>query len=977
MINGLGYKLANVPTITGLSTVTADNVISGITNTDQLIVNGTDVSTVITQVPINTANIAILQQLTTGITYSDAGGIDLTTVDNNLTITTGKKLKCATTATDNDDVANKLFVSTAIANLVDSAPATLDTLNELAFALGDDPNFATTVTNLIAGKVSLTTDETISGKKIFTKQLGSSAPGGGYAPTAYFADSSFPSGGYIGIIPYSGSGAFNNFPATGDGLIYSISNAIDTKNIVLSTWSTQTNGIRVSPSSVLLGAGGTSATPTSSIKFEGTVASMTGDLKLTSANSYIYSTNTTSNLNIQSASGRGLNFFTNGGLTNPFILSSAGVATFNTAVPLCSIAPTTGDMLCNKTYVDGTIITNYVTTNTAQTISAIKTFTAVPLCNIAPTTGDMLCNKTYVDGTLITNYVTTNTAQTISAIKTFTAVPLCSIAPTTSDMLCNKAYVDSSVVTNYVTTNTAQNITAVKTFSDTSIIFTDSIPNATTLKQNSVSGDFEMTQNYLSGGYNFISKNNVGTDKTVSIANSTITAELYKVSDTAGGLNFGSHSYSGSDYTMLNSANGDIIFKTYNGTTSTTQFIINNTNCSFTQPPLCSVFPTTANMLCNKNYVDSSFVSLSTTQTVSGQKAFTNALNTYAGSGSSLTGVVHTTSNESIAGNKTFTDNIILSDGGSNNSTIDQFAYQFNLHNNVLNNTTTTITGLIPSVNYGCLVRTDSATPVSNYGSIIAGPNINVLYFNNFYVGVTTTAIAGLNILSLTTVQTDRPLTIGETIISGIGTYYSLGTYILNLVSTGVYTLSQNALVSTSSKISINLSYTPLNRAYLPAGATAGSITLDYNTTTNLKCLNQSSVMLNAIEIKPSTTSSRVTMFGDVICKGGHNWNFYSPSTGITASITLTYPFYQIYAIVSATAITITLPTATTAMLGAHFLFKKVISNALITFNVVGGASAIIAFNGLSPVASVTMTTAQFQSEFVCNGAIYYQFNMT
>ena len=44
------------------------------------------------------------------------------------------------------------YADTAIANLVDSAPATLDTLNELAAALGDDPNFATTVTNSIATK---------------------------------------------------------------------------------------------------------------------------------------------------------------------------------------------------------------------------------------------------------------------------------------------------------------------------------------------------------------------------------------------------------------------------------------------------------------------------------------------------------------------------------------------------------------------------------------------------------------------------------------------------------------------------------------------------------------------------------------------------------------------------------------------------------------------------------------------------------
>src|SRR6056300_2003878 len=70
---------------------------------------------------------------------------------------TGKSVTVATaTAGDNDTtVASTAFVSTAIANLADSAPATLDTLNELAAALGDDANFSTTVTNSIALKAPL------------------------------------------------------------------------------------------------------------------------------------------------------------------------------------------------------------------------------------------------------------------------------------------------------------------------------------------------------------------------------------------------------------------------------------------------------------------------------------------------------------------------------------------------------------------------------------------------------------------------------------------------------------------------------------------------------------------------------------------------------------------------------------------------------------------------------------------------------
>ena len=69
----------------------------------------------------------------------------------------GKTVTVATaSAGDNDtSVASTAFVSTAIANLADSAPSTLDTLNELAAALGDDANYATTTTNAIAAKAPL------------------------------------------------------------------------------------------------------------------------------------------------------------------------------------------------------------------------------------------------------------------------------------------------------------------------------------------------------------------------------------------------------------------------------------------------------------------------------------------------------------------------------------------------------------------------------------------------------------------------------------------------------------------------------------------------------------------------------------------------------------------------------------------------------------------------------------------------------
>ena len=72
-----------------------------------------------------------------------------------LTESSGELLVTPTGGGSNNTFATETFVNTAIANLVDTAPTTLDTLNELAAALGDDANFSTTITNSIATKLAL------------------------------------------------------------------------------------------------------------------------------------------------------------------------------------------------------------------------------------------------------------------------------------------------------------------------------------------------------------------------------------------------------------------------------------------------------------------------------------------------------------------------------------------------------------------------------------------------------------------------------------------------------------------------------------------------------------------------------------------------------------------------------------------------------------------------------------------------------
>ena len=65
-------------------------------------------------------------------------------------------------------IASQNYVNTQISNLVNSSPDLLNTLSELATAINNDASFSTTMTNLIATKVGLTSNNTISGTNTFS-----------------------------------------------------------------------------------------------------------------------------------------------------------------------------------------------------------------------------------------------------------------------------------------------------------------------------------------------------------------------------------------------------------------------------------------------------------------------------------------------------------------------------------------------------------------------------------------------------------------------------------------------------------------------------------------------------------------------------------------------------------------------------------------------------------------------------------------
>lgn len=132
-------------------------------------------------------------------------------------ITTNAKgqLTAVTTASLPSNLATETYVTTAISNLVDSAPTTLDTLNELAAALGDDSNFATTVTTALGTKFNTSDFNTTFDTRLGTKSTSNLTEGS----NLYYTDARARS-----AISVSGSLTYNSTT----GVISS--NLVDTTN---------------------------------------------------------------------------------------------------------------------------------------------------------------------------------------------------------------------------------------------------------------------------------------------------------------------------------------------------------------------------------------------------------------------------------------------------------------------------------------------------------------------------------------------------------------------------------------------------------------------------------------------------------------------------------------------------------------------------------------------------------------------------
>ncbi len=153
--------------------------------------------------------------------------------------------------TNTAQIATTAFVKAAIDALADAAPGALDTLNELAAALGDDPNFAATmtaalaakadaasVTASLAAKASLTGAETLENKRITKRVVPAGSTSGGMTPNANTTDT-FKATGLTGNVTIN---APSGTKTDEQQLIIHLDDNGTSRTI---SWNTGANGFRV------------------------------------------------------------------------------------------------------------------------------------------------------------------------------------------------------------------------------------------------------------------------------------------------------------------------------------------------------------------------------------------------------------------------------------------------------------------------------------------------------------------------------------------------------------------------------------------------------------------------------------------------------------------------------------------------------------------------------------------------------------
>ena len=197
-------------------------------------------------------------------TLPTASATNLTSIPaGNLTGTiAAARLSTATTQSASDNstkIATTAYADAQVATVVDSAPSTLDTLNELAEALGDDANFSTTVTTSIgtklpkaggemSGNITMASTETVDGRDLSVdgaKLDLIAASANNYSHPTSAGNKHIPSGGSSGqFLKYTSAGTA--VWAADNDTTYSVGDGGLTANDFTNTLKTKLDGVEAS-----------------------------------------------------------------------------------------------------------------------------------------------------------------------------------------------------------------------------------------------------------------------------------------------------------------------------------------------------------------------------------------------------------------------------------------------------------------------------------------------------------------------------------------------------------------------------------------------------------------------------------------------------------------------------------------------------------------------------------------------------------
>ncbi len=431
------------------------------------------------------------QQVVEGVTvFTDTGGNIQVLLQGVLYTLTPTQIKYLSTLSG--DIATlfaaaNTYTDAKIAQLVGTAPATLDTLWELAAALQADQTSIAALNTAINTKAGLSQNNNFTGTNTFA---GISVSSLNSIPSTQIS--------YLGGVTSSIQTQLNTLTNSVAARLPLASPSVGTG------WMSFANISGSLPSTPYFGAIATNlSSGQAELAFLNTAVAIQGTTLLAHRWSKMLTATTTSHLM----------WLTNGG--NLSVLGSivAAGATFTT-LPSCSATPVNGSDLINKTYVDsqltsyvtnaaltttlggyvtnaaltttlGSYVTNaalttaltpyalsaalndyvlsssltttlggYGTLGGSQTWTGTNTFGTTLVCEFAPSIWSHLTNKVYVDtktGTVQANLNSAISAiytsnRSWSGVQTFNSLPLSSIAPTSDNQLVNKSYVDGTVI---------------------------------------------------------------------------------------------------------------------------------------------------------------------------------------------------------------------------------------------------------------------------------------------------------------------------------------------------------------------------------------------------------------------------------------------------------------------------------------------------------------------------------------------------